>query len=424
MRNIKFTIFLLAVGLVFNGCNRHVQNYLTEKNLIKLENLGVENAWEIYEGNPVIVGDSGMWDGGALGSMSVLIVKDTMHLYYESWGVRGEGWTHSDYASLQIGHATSVDGISWTKDSQNPVIPKGKEGEFDEMGTWDPFVLYEDGIYKMWYGGGVKPNEIGYATSKNGSHFTKQKQLSNDLRAVEDMHVVHDETAKKYYMYYWHRAAKSGKNLVRVESENETNFNFKNPVNIKIEGEIYPGRYKFTHVFLEDSKWYIFYSNFTPGIGCVDSTIRFATSDDGINWQLVNNYILDGMDAEVLKISKDLYLMYYGPQGFFDRSNCDIRLAMYKGKLTDMSIRTDLVVLNSKQQEVLYNELAKKDLKKYIEKNELDSIQKERLFLILKERSKAMNTISTTLNGEEQKIAMQKVKKEFEPKIEDCIIKK
>lgn len=85
----------------------------------------------------------------------------------------------------------------------------------------------------------------------------------------------------------------------------------------------------------------MFYSNFTPETGCVDATIRFATSGDSLNWHLVNNYLLDGMDAEVIKIGKDLYAMYYGPQGYFDRANCDIRLAVYKGKLTDMTSKTD-----------------------------------------------------------------------------------
>ena len=31
----------------------------------------------------------------------------------------------SDFTSLQIGHATSPDGIHWTKDPANPILPKG-----------------------------------------------------------------------------------------------------------------------------------------------------------------------------------------------------------------------------------------------------------------------------------------------------------
>ena len=73
------------------------------------------------------------------------------------------------------------------KDKNNPIIPEGELGEFDFERTWDPFVIYEDGIFKMWYGGGIAPNGLGYATSTNGSHFTKQKQLSFNMKAVNDM---------------------------------------------------------------------------------------------------------------------------------------------------------------------------------------------------------------------------------------------
>ena len=56
--------------------------------------------------------------------------------------------------------STSTAQINWTKDPANPVLPQGEEGEWDETGVWDPYVIYEDGLFKMWYGGGGgrKPN--------------------------------------------------------------------------------------------------------------------------------------------------------------------------------------------------------------------------------------------------------------------------
>jgi hypothetical protein len=68
------------------------------------------------------------------------------------------------------------------------------------------------------------------------------------------MHVVHDRKANRYYQYYWHLAAKPKSVLVRVGSDNETDFAFDEPEEIIIEGEEYPGRYIFTHVLLEDEK--------------------------------------------------------------------------------------------------------------------------------------------------------------------------
>ena len=99
-------------------------------------------------------------------------------MYYEAWGVRSlKEWDAAEYESLQVGHATSRDGIHWTKDPQNPVLPQGTEGQWDETGTWDPYVIYEDGLFKMWYGGGggSMPNfGWAYAVSKDGTHFEKK----------------------------------------------------------------------------------------------------------------------------------------------------------------------------------------------------------------------------------------------------------
>src|ERR1017187_4752789 len=68
-------------------------------------------------------------------------------------------------------------------------------------GSWDPFVLYEDGVFKMWYGGGENTHcDWGYAVSADGMHFVKKGQLSH-LGNVEDDHVVHDKATGRYFMY-------------------------------------------------------------------------------------------------------------------------------------------------------------------------------------------------------------------------------
>ena len=99
--------------------------------------------FEDHTGNPIVLapGSEGEWDAGAIGSVTVIKVKNKFHMYYEAWGRMGQKATRQDYESLQIGHATSADGILWEKDPANPVIKKGKKGEWDEDGTWDAFVI-------------------------------------------------------------------------------------------------------------------------------------------------------------------------------------------------------------------------------------------------------------------------------------------
>lgn len=304
---------------------------LSKQDVLKLAG---KDGWKVYDGNPVIkTGKKGEWDAGALGSMSVIKVGDIFHMWYESWGVRSNAeWDAEEYNSLQIGHTVSLDGVHWAKDPASPAVPRGAKGEWDRTGTWDPFVIYEDGIFKMWYGGGGgdAPCDWAYAESKDGRKFKKKGKIS-ELGGVEDCHVVHDKAEGKYHMYYWDRDHEPIA-LFRATSSDEMNFDFKNAEKIHIEGENYPAKYKFTHVFIEDGTWIMYYGNFERPY-CPNSTVRFATSKDGVHWTARNRYLLEGHDAEVLKVDKNLYMMYYGPQNYFDAKDCDIRLAIYNGDL-------------------------------------------------------------------------------------------
>lgn len=304
----------------------------------QLRALAGTEGFKPYAGNPVLSpGRKGEWDAGALGSMTVIQVKGVYHLYYEAWGVRSKkGWSQDEYNSLQIGHATSTDGLHWVKDPANPVIAKGKGGDdWDKDGTWDPFVIHEDGVFKMWYGGGNHVCDWGYATSGDGSHFTKKGKISN-LGQVEDDHVVHDLANKRYHMYYWDRKHEP-MGLYRATSVDETGFDFTHAQPLKIEGENYPGMYKFTHVFMDDGAWYMLYGDFVRP-HCPHSTVRLATSPDGVKWTAVNRNILEGHDGEMIRAGKDLYLIYFGPRNHFDAAECDIRVALYRGKLKDLTL--------------------------------------------------------------------------------------
>ena len=71
--------------------------------------------------------------------MSVLHVGSVFHMYYEAWGIRRNAGT--DYDSLQIGHATSPDGMHWTKDPANPVPARRQSramGPSGDMGSFRP----------------------------------------------------------------------------------------------------------------------------------------------------------------------------------------------------------------------------------------------------------------------------------------------
>jgi len=323
---MKIIIFSLAILLIFN-----IRVYTQETN-------AEFGTWKVYSNNPVIdVGEEGTFDAGALGSMSVVEAKDMFHMYYEAWEVRSDiEWSREEYYTLSIGHATSKDGITWIKDDNNPVIPRGKRGEWDDRGTWDPFVIYEDGIFKMWYGGNSKgPDNCNwaYAESKDGSHFIKKGKIS-DLGEVEDLHVVHNEDDGKYYLYYFDRYYEP-LGLFCAISENETDFDFENAKSIIIENDYSAHKYKFTHVIKYGNIWYMFYADFVRP-HCQTSTTRLALATDGFHFRSYHQNLFHGHDAEIIEVNDTLTYAYYGPNGYFDKKDCPINLVIYHGYFDEM----------------------------------------------------------------------------------------
>ena len=83
----------------------------------------------------------------------------------------------------------------------------------------------------------VRLSVDGYRFSK---FYLTMRHLICDLlqlhNAVNDMHVVHDLKAKRYYQYYWHRAARPQSMSVRVGSDNKTDFEFDQPEEVIIRG--------------------------------------------------------------------------------------------------------------------------------------------------------------------------------------------
>jgi hypothetical protein len=297
--------------------------------LTELNNLAGKDRWVKYAGNPVLnMGTSGAWDSWTLATMNVLKVDEKFHMYYEA-GSKG-------VIDFQIGHAVSLDGIHWIKDQANPIIPFGEHGKWDDKETWDPFVLYEDGIFKMWYGGttilnGKRDFQIGYTTSQDGTHFTKRSQISHYARGnIGDMHVIHDEQSGKFYMYYLDRNYRPSA-LLRAESQNEIDFDFDNAVRITVEGE--EKGYRCPHVFIDNNIWYMYY-----GFKYENRT-GYATSVDGLHWNAQNKNMIDGHDSEMLKIADHLYLLFYCPTKYNmgHKPGSDIRVAIFKGNLNGLA---------------------------------------------------------------------------------------
>jgi predicted GH43/DUF377 family glycosyl hydrolase len=95
----------------------------------------------------------------------VIHVGDTWHMWYTG---QARGYSF-------IGYATSKDGINFERASDEPVLIT--ERQFEGASVMNPCVLYEGGIFKMWYAAGetFEPNVLAYAESKDGIHWEKSR---------------------------------------------------------------------------------------------------------------------------------------------------------------------------------------------------------------------------------------------------------
>ncbi len=122
--------------------------------------------------NPVLgPGAAGSWDDNMVNEPTVLFIDSVFHMWYN-------GHTGSDFSKdVRIGHATSADGITWIKDTlNNPVLDVGPNGAWDDVWISSPSVIFDGSEYHMWYSGydGIFENiKIGHASSADGIIWTK-----------------------------------------------------------------------------------------------------------------------------------------------------------------------------------------------------------------------------------------------------------
>lgn len=122
------------------------------------------------------------WKAIAVSDAFVMQDADTLKMWYA-----GSGWlnTDDDCPHVRIGYAWSLDGITWSEYSDNPVLDIGSDpGDFDYDGVETPCVVKDltapaSHRYKLWYAGRnarclpLNDHQIGYAYSADGIHWTK-----------------------------------------------------------------------------------------------------------------------------------------------------------------------------------------------------------------------------------------------------------
>ena len=125
--------------------------------------------WTKSPNNPVIVPSRVGWDSAYVSAPQVYYDGTTYRLWYEG----------GNADQVNIGLATSLDGLTWTKATSNPVIHHGASGSWNESMVSPGGVFHDRGIFYMLLtgrAGAADPQTIGLASSADDSTWTEFAQ--------------------------------------------------------------------------------------------------------------------------------------------------------------------------------------------------------------------------------------------------------
>lgn len=124
--------------------------------------------WSRYGSGPILIpsGDFSQWDGRLNWFASVIKLADGYHMFYS-----GANVVDSSHFYNGIGHASSTDGLTWSRDADNPIFLFSDGVAWRSRSTWSPCVITnfadpaQGGILKMWFdGSNNEADNVGLAT--------------------------------------------------------------------------------------------------------------------------------------------------------------------------------------------------------------------------------------------------------------------
>lgn len=125
--------------------------------------------WKKQPGPVLPLGPEGSWDAESHAGPCVLRLPDGFHMFY-----LGSGRYKGGKTAWRIGHATSPDGLRWTKSGDAPVLDIGPPGAWDGGTFLSIHVLFREGRFHFWYAADPGQHidetkmsiQIGYGTSQ------------------------------------------------------------------------------------------------------------------------------------------------------------------------------------------------------------------------------------------------------------------
>lgn len=131
--------------------------------------------WNKHPNTVLETGSPSSWENAYLEGPCVLLLNDTLRMWYASADLTGDG-SSTDFTG-NIGYAWSLDGTNWNKHPNNPIFTSYNSTGWDLASVADPHVIFHDGKFHMWYAGlttwAAENFKMGYAYSYDGINWTR-----------------------------------------------------------------------------------------------------------------------------------------------------------------------------------------------------------------------------------------------------------
>lgn len=222
-------------------------------------------------------GELGIFDDSGVAMGYYILINNIPHIYYLGWNLKVTvPWLNTIGLAKQ-----NLETGKFDKISRAPIMDRSNE---DPFSISYPSILFENGVYRMWYGSNLKWGK-------------KQSEMNHVIKYAE---------------------SSDGVNWVREGVISVNN--------------IYEGEYALSKPFVikENDNYFMWYS-YRANKMIETYRIGYAKSTDGINWQRKDEYVgidvsKSGWDSEMICYSSivrhkgNMYMFYngngYGKTGF------------------------------------------------------------------------------------------------------------
>jgi predicted GH43/DUF377 family glycosyl hydrolase len=138
--------------------------------------------WTLNPMTPVLTVANGQWDQGGNETPAVVSFGGKYHMF---WTGYPDGWPNLNSFNFRIGHATSMDGTTWTKDATFLLGPSGVSGDFNQYIVAEPGpVVFNNMLYLYFTAVGVDTGlssslqVVGVMTSADGVNWSSPPVLA------------------------------------------------------------------------------------------------------------------------------------------------------------------------------------------------------------------------------------------------------